>query len=228
MVPETFLRTAAVLADSASRRRRRQLKGPGDQVRVRDILSYLAAALPSHTGAAARLLAVQCALRMNADGRVRLPIGVLRSLRLGRDLRPWSELEQARWLRRTPALLDSESGGMAAQVLDSGLFAQHPARPDRRRAADWALRMARDGGVGADDPTMRLTVLCLVAHTDFSVGHGCAETDRIAHECGLTPEALIRALGRLAASLASWSVAPDSGDLRWELPMGRPEAARPL
>ncbi|WP_245970679.1 hypothetical protein [Streptomyces rishiriensis] len=220
VVPETFLRTTVAAADGASRRRKRQPKGPGDQVRVREMLSYLAATLPGHTGAATRLLAVQCALRMNADGQVRLPIGVLHSLRLGRDLLPWTELEQARCLRRTPACPGSESGGTIAQILDGGLFAQHPARPDRRKAADWALRMATVGGVSAGDPALRLTALCLAAHTDFSVGHGCVEADRIAHECGFVPEALTLVLGRLATSLASWSVALDSGDLRWELPPG--------
>jgi len=217
VVPETFLRVTRRPAGGASRRRKRQPKGPGDQARVREMLSYLAAALPSHVGAAARLLAVQCALRMNTDGRVRLPAGVLRSLRLSRDPLPWSELEQSRCLRRAPAAPDSVDSGMAAQILDSGLFAQHPARPDRRRAADWALRMARGGCASADDPALRLTALCLVAHTDSVVGRGCVEVDRIARECGLVPEALFPVFDRLEALLASWSVALDTGDLHWEL-----------
>ncbi|MDF9811790.1 hypothetical protein [Streptomyces sp. SPB162] len=85
------------------------------------MLSYLAAALPSHTGAGARLLAVQCALRMDSQGRVRLPIGVLRSLRLGRDPLPWSELEQARWLRRTTTTPGSADRMVVAQILDEML-----------------------------------------------------------------------------------------------------------
>ncbi|GAA2624330.1 hypothetical protein GCM10010307_10410 [Streptomyces vastus] len=105
------------------------------------MLSYLAAALPIHTGAGARLLAVQCALRMDSQGRVRLPTGVLRSLRLGRDPLPWSELEQARWLRRTPTTPGPADRMVVAQIFDEMLFA--PARPDRRSAADWALRMAK-------------------------------------------------------------------------------------
>lgn len=215
MVPETSLRAAVTSSDGAARRRKRRPKGPGDQIRVREMLSYLAAALPIHTGAGARLLAVQCALRMDSQGRVRLPTGVLRSLRLGRDPLPWSELEQARWLRRTPTTPGSAGRVVVAQILDEILFA--PARPDRRSAADWALRMAKSGCAGTDDPLVRLTALCLVAHTDPSAGRGCAETDRIARECGLVPGALYPVLDRMAASLVSWSVALASGDLRWEL-----------
>ncbi|MDN0195920.1 hypothetical protein [Streptomyces sp. S.PNR 29] len=216
VVPETFLRAVVTPTDGTSRRRKRRLNGPGDQNQVREMLSYLAAALPSRTGAAARLLAVQCALRMDSEGKARLPVGVLRSLRLGGDPRPWSELEQARWLRRTPAVRGSADRAVVAQILDGALFAQRPARPDRRRAADWALRMARGGCMGPD-ASLRLIALCLAAHTDFSTGQGWVETDRITRECGLVPDVLLSLLDRLAASLASWGVALDSGDLRWEL-----------
>lgn len=217
MVPETLLRATVMSADGLSHRCKRQPKGPGDQVRVREMLSYLAATLSGHTGAAARLLAVQCALRMDSGGRVRLPTGVLRSLRLDRDPLPWSELEQARWLRRMPTVPGSANGVAVAQVLAGVWFAQRPARPDRRRAAGWALRMASGGRVGAGDPTLRLTALWLAAHTDASASRGCTEMDRIAHECGLAPEVVFRALDRLATSLVSRSVAFDSGDLYWEL-----------
>lgn len=189
------------------------------QIRVREMLSYLAAALPSHTGAAARLLAVQCALRMDSKGQVRLPAGVLRSLCLSRDPAPWSELEQARWLYRTPTSLDVAVRVVVAQILDGGLFAQRPARPDRRSAADWALRAARDGCVGAGDPPLRLFALCLAAHAESSAGRGCTEMDRIARECGLAPAALFPVLDQLAAfgPLASWNVTLASGNLYWEL-----------
>jgi len=165
-------------------------------------------------GAAARLLAVQCALRMDAQGQVRLPAGVLRSLRLARDPLPWSELEQAWWLQRTPPTPGSVGRTVVAQILDDVLFAQRPARPDRRRAADWALRATK----GGDDPPLRLTALYLAAHTDSSTGRGRAEMDRTERECGLTPAALFPVLDRLATSLISWSVALASGDLYWELP----------
>ncbi|MFD6906909.1 hypothetical protein ACE1N8_32385 [Streptomyces sp. DSM 116494] len=189
---------------SVARRRVRQPKGPGDQIRVREMLSYLAAALPGHIGAAARLLAVQCALRMDSEGQARLRTGVMRSLRLGRDPLPWSELEQSRWLRRTPTATGAADGVVTAQLLDGVLFAQSPARPDRRSAADWALRMASGGCTAAGDPSLRLTVLCLAAHTDAHAGRGCAELERIAHDCGLVPAELITVLDRLTTCLIDW------------------------
>jgi hypothetical protein len=107
---------------------------------------------------------------------------------------------------------------VVAQILDGGLLAQRPARPDRRSAADWALRAAKGGGAGVCNPPLRLTTLCLAAHTDPSTGRGCTEVDRIARECGLVPATLLPVLDRLAASLISWSVTLAAGDLRWELP----------
>lgn len=215
VVPETFLRAAVRSPEGSSRRRGRRPKGPGDQIRVREMLSYLAAALPDGTGAAARLLAVQCLLRMDSERRVRLPIGILRSLCLDRDPRPWKELEEARWLHGPPTVPGSEGGAVVAQILDDVLLA--PARPDRRRAADWALRIAGDGSLGAGDPSLRLVALCLAAHADALTGRGCVEVDRIVRECGLVPAALSPMLDRLAAVLSSWRVALVSGDLHWEL-----------
>jgi hypothetical protein len=217
VVPETFLRAAATSPDLILRRRRRCPKGPGDQIRVREMLSYLAAALPAHVGAAARLLAVQCALRMDSEGQVRLSAGVLRSLRLDRDPLPWDELERGRWLRGMSTAPECAARMVVVQILDGALFAQSPARPDRRRAADWALRT--DGGrcVDTSDLSLRLVALCLAAHADSLTGRGCVELDRIARECGLVPAALPPVLDRLAVSFASWRVALASGDLCWEL-----------
>lgn len=118
---------------------------------------------------------------------------------------------------RTSSTPGSTDRTVVAQILDDVLFAQRPARPDRRSAADWALRAAKGGCAGARDPVLRLTVLCLAAHTDSSTGRGRAEMDRIERECGLAPAALFPALDRFAASLTSWSVALASGDLCWEL-----------
>ena len=141
----------------------------------------------------------------------------MRSLRLGRDPLPWSELEQSRWLRRTPTATGAADGVVTAQLLDGVLFAQSPARPDRRRAADWALRTASGGCTAAGDPSLRLTVLCLAAHTDARAGRGCAELERIARDCGLVPAELIPVLARLTTCLIGWHVASSSGDLHWEL-----------
>ncbi|KAF5999105.1 hypothetical protein BOG92_052430 [Streptomyces sp. WAC00263] len=221
VVPETFLRADVTQPGGTACRRGRRPKGPGSQIRVREMLSYLAAALPSHAGAEARLLAVQCALRMDSEGQVRLPAGLLRGLRLARDPLPWNELEQARWIRRTSTASASVDGVTVARILDATAFAQCPARPDRRSAADWALRTAC---AGAGDPSLRLAFLCLAAHADSSTGRGCVETDRIAHECGLAPAALVSTLDRLETSLSSWSVGLASGDLHWEMQSKRGQA----
>ncbi|MGW7487557.1 helicase associated domain-containing protein [Streptomyces sp. NPDC054786] len=46
--------------------------------------------------------AVQCALRANSPGRLWMPTGLLKGLRMGLGSAPWQELEQARWLCRLP------------------------------------------------------------------------------------------------------------------------------
>ncbi|WP_199923787.1 hypothetical protein [Streptomyces scabiei] len=88
------------------------------------MLSYLAAALPDGTSPATRLIALQCALRINTNMQVSVPRGLLRSLRLGTNQSPWQELEQARWLRLIP---DRRTGEVAAVLLDAALLGQAPA-----------------------------------------------------------------------------------------------------
>jgi hypothetical protein len=143
------------------------------------MLNYLAAVLPTETGAAARLIALQCALRMNDSAQVCLPMGVLRSLRIGPAPDPWRELEQSRWLRRTP--LPSHEGNrvVRAQLFDAGLLAQCPARPDRLNAADWALRAACRARTGRA-PLPQLVATCLAAHQVGSQSNAeVAEAERL-------------------------------------------------
>ncbi|MFF4693090.1 hypothetical protein [Streptomyces sp. NPDC001307] len=197
------------------------------------MLSYLAAALPAGTSAAARLLALQCALRMNTRMQVRLPAGVLRSLCLNTTSDPWRELEQARWLRTTSGNAANE---IAAELLDVTLLGQAPARPDRRHAADWALRAGSSCAAGAIGALPQLASLYLAAHTDPESSSGLGELDQMARACGTQPAKLPATLDRLAATglLGSWQACPDSGDLQWTLVRGtgigvgdhRREAAR--
>ena len=58
------------------------------------MLTYLASALGCVASPAARLLALQCALRADAHGCVRLPAGLLRSMRLNRRPEVRQELVQ--------------------------------------------------------------------------------------------------------------------------------------
>lgn len=233
VVPDTALTRTPQQSATTRRPGRRRPKGPGERVRVREMLSYLATALPEDTSAAARLLALQCALRMNARMQVRLPKGVLRSLRLNAASGPWRELEHARWLSPGPGNAPNE---FAAELLDVTLLSQAPARPDRRRAADWALRAGSSSATGAAEPLPQLAGVYLAVHTDPESGSGLGELDRMAHACGVRPAELLSTLDQLAATglLGSWHACPDSGDLQWTLARGtgirvgdpRPETVR--
>ncbi|MET9462153.1 hypothetical protein ABZY05_45300 [Streptomyces canus] len=183
------------------------------------MLSYLAAALPEDTSAAARLLALQCALRMNTHMRVHLSKGVLRSLRLDTAESPWHELEHARWLRTAPGGAANE---IIAELLDLTLLGQAPARPDRRRSADWALRAGSSSAVRAIGPLRQLASVYLAAHADPESGTGLGDLGQMARACGIQPAELASTLDQLARTglLESWQACPDSGDLRWTLARG--------
>lgn len=73
---------------------------------------------------AARLLAVQSALRADTSAYVRLPGVLLRGMRLCGRRRWWEELEHAGWLRRTACRYPH----VEAQLLDAAVFAQRPGR----------------------------------------------------------------------------------------------------
>ncbi|MFC9684061.1 hypothetical protein [Streptomyces sp. NPDC056948] len=185
------------------------------------MLSYLAAALPESTPAAARLLALQCALRVDAAMQVRLPRGMLRSLRLDiPDL--WSELEHARWLRVRPG---SAANEVAAELLDAALLSQAPARPDRAQAADWALRVASPSMTEAAGPLLQLASLYLTAHAEPDTGTGLTGLDQMAHACGTQPADLPNTLDQLVGTglLRSWQTCRDWEDLYWSLtgPQGK-------
>lgn len=180
------------------------------------MLSYLTASLPEDTPAAARLLALQCAFRVDATMQVRLPKGMLRSLRLDTP-NLWRELEHARWLRISPA---SAANEVWAELLDPALLSQAPARPDRRQAADWALRVASPSTVGAmAGPLLQLASLYLTAHADPDTDTGLTGLDQMARACGIQPAALPNTLDQLAVTglLKSWQTCRDWGDLYWTL-----------
>ncbi|KFG71699.1 hypothetical protein FM21_33665 [Streptomyces mutabilis] len=221
LVPDTVLAAAPQLSSPAARRRPRRPREPGERTRVREMLSYLGAALPASTSAAARLLALQCALRMNGQAQVRLPTGVLRSLRLADSPASWRELEHARWLRTaSPA-----ANAVVAELLDATLLSQAPARPDRLQAADWALRVGRPARAGAIGSLTQLASVYLAAHSAPETGHGLCEYDRMTHDCAIDHTDLPDVLDQLAGAglFASWQVCPDSGDLQWTM---RPRSAR--
>ncbi|MEV5371783.1 hypothetical protein AB0N12_20820 [Streptomyces albogriseolus] len=183
-----------------------------------ETLSYLAAALPADVSAGARLLALQCALRMNAYMHIELPAGLLRGLRFDAEEACY-ELERARWLN---VVNGPGADGVAAQLRDATLLTQSPARPDRRRAADWALRTARPAQTGQTEHRLWLLRVYLAAHSDPSSGEGQSEADRIIRKCGLHDQGFHSVLTRLTAisTVEEWRICPDSGDVRWRLAPG--------
>jgi hypothetical protein len=177
------------------------------------MLNYLASALPEEAGAGARMLALQCALRMNDSAQVKLSYGVLRSLRLGSGVGPWRELNESGLLHTG----SSDQRTIAVQILDAGLLTQHPARPDRLRAADWALRCVCPARTST--PLLRLAALAFVARTARTSDQGVSEVEHVARECGVRAAALPSLLGQLvtAGVLASWQTAPETGEVSWRL-----------
>ncbi len=214
VIPEASLTAEIPPSGRRTARHRRRPKEPDSPTRVREMLSYLASALPPDTGAASRLLALQGALRMNGAGQAHVPLGLLRSLRLGDLMDPWQELTQAQWLCTIP----TAPRGAAIQLLDRGLFTQRPARPDRLRAADWALRRAcciRTGTAALP----RLVALCLAAHSAPADVQGMAEAEHVARECGIPYSSLRTILDHLVDKgfLRSWDVGEEFDDLCWTL-----------
>ncbi|QCD60821.1 hypothetical protein CEB94_29420 [Streptomyces hawaiiensis] len=217
VVPDTVLAQTPCLPSGGLRRRR--TRGPGEHVRVAEILSYLAVALPSDTSAGARLIALQVALRVNAVLRVDLPAGLLRSLRIDSPA-ACRELERARWLS---VVAGPGTEGVALQLRDATLLTQAPARPDRRRAADWALRRGSLARTRGTEPRLQLLGVYLAAYSDPDLGVGLREYDRVVHDCGMPDHRLSRALHDLADNgvLKTWQICPDSGDLHWKLSPGQ-------
>lgn len=212
VVPDTMLVTPR-RTPQAPRPRRREVRGPGDRHRVAEILSYLAAALPAGVSADARLIALQCSLRMDLRMQVRLPAGVLRSLRLT-DPQGWQELEQACWLSRAP---DPLPNAVVAELRDPTLLGQSPSRPDRRRAADWALRAGREARAARAGALLQLMSVYVAAHSDPAIGRGLAESERIARECGTEQDGLPQALACLEeiGVCQGWRICAVTGDVQW-------------
>ncbi|MBK6017429.1 hypothetical protein [Streptomyces sp. MBT53] len=151
-----------------------------EQVCVREMLTYLGAALPRFTSPAARLLGLQCALRADTRGHVRLQAGLLRGMRLRghRDL--WQELAHAGRLEPP----DARSAPVQLRLLDAAVLDQAPGRRTRRRAAHRALHPA-PLALPAAPPALRLTALA--AHTSANTEHSTG-LDALARICGHSPQ----------------------------------------
>ncbi|MEW2522815.1 hypothetical protein [Actinacidiphila alni] len=187
----------------------------GDWVRerlvARNTLEYLAACLPPELDAKARLLALQCALRADAAGRVVISVGLLRAMRLAGDPGPWQDLEDAWWVH--PGSTDRAD---PVRLMDGG-STSHP-RAVRARAADWALRIGGADAFKGLGPHPVLTGLVLAAYGTNGMGLGPAE--RLAQLCGLRSAGQMHAvLDALvgAGFLMSWTLGPDGRSVVWRL-----------
>ncbi|GHH30406.1 hypothetical protein [Streptomyces lanatus] len=161
------------------------------------MLTYLGTALPQFTSPAARLLALQCALRADTRGHVRLPTGLLRGMRLRQSRELWLELAHAGWL----GLPDFRTLPVQALLLDTAVLDQAPGRRVRRRGADWALR-PRPLLLPVAAPALRLTALVLAAHT-CARGEHSTDMDILARLCGHSPQQTGELLDRLVTTHTS-------------------------
>lgn len=223
VVPDTVLAPASPTGPvKRARQKQRGTRrcGPSEQVRVQEMLSYLAAALPAQTSAPARLLALQCTLRSAATGTVEIPTGLVRSMRLSRGATPLAELQDARWLY-SPALPGYRGGGFTAQLLDVAVRMQAPTVRDRSRAADWTLRTCQRKELRELDASHRLLALALAVQLPpgQSGAPASAEEEVLARMCGLPAQGLAPALDVLVSArfLHSWTYGPAPEDLHWEL-----------
>ncbi|WP_435229165.1 hypothetical protein [Streptomyces sp. Tue6028] len=187
------------------------------------MLTYLASALPCVTSPAARLLALQCALRASPHGHARLPAGLLRGMRLHRRTEVWQELAQDGWL----ALTDSRAACMQVRLLDGTVLDQEPSRSARRRAAHWALCPTPLAAPAAATPAEHLTALALATHA--APTSPAPDLTTIARLCGHSPQQTGELLDRLVVrhTLSAWHHQRDTDEVHWQPGTARKAKAEP-
>ncbi|MEU2490886.1 hypothetical protein [Streptomyces sp. NPDC007883] len=192
-----------------------------DHLRVREMLTYLATALPQFTSPAARLLALQCALRADSRGRVRLPAGLLRGMRLHGRRELWEELAHAGWLE----LPDPTPAHLTVRLLDPAVLEQAPDRSARHRAAHWAMHSMPLALPAAAPSALHLTALVLAAHACAQARHS-ADLEVLARLCGHSRQQTEELLDRLVAArtLTAWHHHRETGEAVWHLPRPQPTA----
>ncbi|MFF9119024.1 hypothetical protein ACF09Y_26105 [Streptomyces massasporeus] len=193
---------------------RRPVPGLPERVRVREMLTYLGTALPRFTSPAARLLALQCALRADARGLVRIPAGLLRGMRLRQSGELWLELAHAGWLE----LPDLRALPLQLRLLDAAVLDQAPGHRARCRAAHWALRPA-PLALPAAAPALRLAALVLASHSPTKAEHS-SDMDVLARLCGHSPQQTGELLDRLVTTgtLGAWQHNRVTDEVSWQLP----------
>ncbi|MFB7112712.1 hypothetical protein [Streptomyces sp. NPDC056291] len=215
VVPDTLLSSRRPAAAAPV-----QPRAHGDEPqRVWEMLTYLASTLGCVTSPAARLLALQCALRADTHGCARLPAGLLRGMRLHRRTEAWQELAEDGWL----GLPAPRTAPLQVRLLDDAALDQAPGRSARRRAAHWALHPTSLIVPAAAKPAERLTALVLAAHT--TAAGPAADMAVVARLCGHSPQQTGVLLDRLVANrtLAAWHHQRDTDEVHWQpAPFNRP------
>ncbi|MDC2960400.1 hypothetical protein PO587_38850 [Streptomyces gilvifuscus] len=206
---------------SASARARRPQTDDEHRQQVREMLTYLASALPRVTSPAARLLAMQCALRASRHGCARLPAGLLRGMRLHRRPEVWQELTHSGWLH----LPDPRAANLQVRLLDHAVLDQAPTPRARKRAAHWALQPSPCAPTAVAAPAERLTALALAAHATATTP--APELATLAHLCGHSPQQTGELLDRLVArrALSAWSHHRETDEVHWRPASPPPGAA---
>ncbi|GGV01463.1 hypothetical protein GCM10010211_80940 [Streptomyces albospinus] len=223
VVPEAASGPALELprrCESRQKKRRNRGTAPSPVVRIREMLSYLAAALPPEVVADARLLAVQCALRATGSGQLMLPVGLLRGMRMAQQQGPWQALEKAGWLVRLPRPHPpTDICRIAAQLLDATVLTQAPGRAGRTQAAHAALRLTSHPALRELSASEQLVGLTLATHSCPNTIKGVIEAERIGRVCAVPPDGLAATLDRLVTAQAarSWSYDLGSEDITWSL-----------
>ncbi|MEV6946792.1 hypothetical protein AB0N07_33455 [Streptomyces sp. NPDC051172] len=210
VVPDTLLSPRRSAASAPARPRVH-----GDEPhRVREMLTHLASTLGCVASPAARLLALQCALRADTRAHVRLPAGLLRGMRMRQNREVWLELAHAGWLE----LPDVRALPWQVRLLDATALDQAPGRRARCRAADWALRPA-PLVLPATTPALRLTALVLAAHTDVRPEHSITMYI-LTRLCGHSPQQTGELLDRLVTThtLRTWHHNRETDEVFWQLP----------
>lgn len=213
VVPDTQLGSPSSPAAPAPVRGPHRL-GAEERLRVRETLTYLAAALPQFTSPAARLLAVQCTLRADARGHARLRAGLLRGMRLRGRREVWEELAHAAWLR-CPDLRPTQ---VEVQLLDATVLDQIPGRQTRCRAAQWALQAAPLHLSTASPPALKLIALILATHITGPAPH-TVDMEVLTRLSGHSRQQLAELLDRLVALrvLTTWRQHRDTDEVLWEI-----------
>lgn len=216
VVPDALLPAVPPLTASRPLRSRSIARSPGadERMRVKEMLTYLAAALPRFSSPTARLLALQCALRADRHGRLALPGGFLRGMRIGTHAAPWHELEHAGWLR----CISRQHGYTQAQLLDAAALSQSHGRAHRARAAHWALQPAPLTTPHGAPPSVQLAALALAVHTE--TGAGDARAEDLARLCATATSPLKDLLDQLTRThtLTAWRHDAETDEVHWQLP----------